>query len=84
MAGGALHPATRAHTYRQKTQRSFAAEFLSPFEAVDEMLANDYSIERQQEVAEHFDVSPMTIDTLLKNHGWIECEEWDFELAAIP
>jgi hypothetical protein len=83
VAGGALHPATRTHTYRQKAQRSFAAELLSPFEAVDEMLAGDYSIERQQEVAEYFDVSPMTIDTLLKNHGRVEREEWDFDQAAI-
>ena len=83
-AGGALHPATRAYTYRQKAQRSFAAELLSPFEAVDEMLAGDYSLERQQDVAEHFDVSPMTIDTLLKNHGRLEREGFDadFEVAA--
>ncbi|MBC7101955.1 MAG: hypothetical protein H5U13_01835 [Parvibaculum sp.] len=79
---GALHPATRAYTYRQKAQRSFAAEFLSPFEAVDEMLAGDYSTERQQEVAESFDVSPMTIDTLLKNHGKIEREGSDFEFVT--
>lgn len=78
-SGGALHPATRANTYRQKAQRSFAAELLSPFEAVDEMLAGDYSLERQQDVAEHFDVSPMTIDTLLKNHGRIEREGFDAE-----
>lgn len=83
-ASGALHPATRAYTYRQKAQRSFAAELLSPFEAMDEMLAGDYSLERQQDVAEHFDVSPMTIDTLLKNHGRLEREgsESDFEVAA--
>jgi hypothetical protein len=83
VTGGALHPATRAHTYRQKAQRSFAAELLSPFEAVEEMLANDYSIERQQEVAEYFNVSPMTIDTLLKNHGRMERDEWDIEPAAV-
>lgn len=40
-----LFPATRAHTYRQKMQRSFAAEFLSPFKSVDEMLSGDYSME---------------------------------------
>ena len=42
VSGGALHPATRTYTYRQKAQRSFAAELLSPFEAVDDMLAGDY------------------------------------------
>jgi hypothetical protein len=76
---GALYPATRAYTYRQKAQRSFAAEFLSPFEKVDEMLGGDYSEERQQDIAEYFEVSPMTINTLLKNHGRIEREVSDFE-----
>ena len=77
-----LIPATRSYTYRQKLQRSFAAEFLSPFEAVDEMLAGDYSTECQQEVAEHFDVSPMTVRTLLVNHKRIERDTLDFDTAA--
>lgn len=79
---GALHPATRAYTYRQKAQRSFAAELLSPFEAVDEMLNGDYSPESQQDVADYFMVSPMTIDTLLKNHGRIERGDPDEEYDA--
>jgi len=53
-AGGGLHPATRAATYRQKAQRSFAAEFLSPFDVVDDMLGGDYSVENQEEVADRF------------------------------
>jgi hypothetical protein len=77
-----LFPATRSYTYRQKMQRSFAAEFLSPFEAVEEMLGGDYSMENQQEVAEHFIVSPMTIRTLLVNHKKIERDGFDFEIAA--
>ncbi len=68
-ADGLLHPATRAYTYRQKAQRAFAAELLSPFEAVQAMLAEDYSQEQQHEVAEYFQVSPLTIDTMLRNHG---------------
>jgi hypothetical protein len=79
---GRLFPATRSYTYRQKLQRSFAAEFLSPFETVDDMLAGDYSMENQQEIAEHFDVSPMTIRTLLVNHRRIERDGLDFEIAA--
>jgi hypothetical protein len=81
---GGLHPATRAYTYRQKAQRSFAAELLSPFEAVDGMMAADYSEERQQDVAEYFDVSPMTINTLLKNHGRLprEAAEQDFDVGV--
>jgi hypothetical protein len=77
-----LVPATRSYTYRQKLQRAFAAEFLSPFETVEEMLAGDYSMESQQEVAEHFDVSPMTIRTLLVNHKRLERDGLDFEIAA--
>jgi hypothetical protein len=57
---GRLFAATRSHTYRQKMQRSFAAESLAPFGAVDEMLADDYSMENQQEAAEHFMVSELT------------------------
>ena len=63
-----LLPATRASTYRQKMQRAFAAELLSPFSAVDDMMGGDFSEEKQIEVAEHFNVSPMTIQTLLVNH----------------
>ncbi|MEO3434199.1 hypothetical protein [Inquilinus sp. CAU 1745] len=82
--GNRLFPATRSHTYRQKMQRAFAAEFLSPFEAVDEMLADDYSTENQRDVAEHFQVSEMTIQRLLVNHNRLEREELeeDFEVAA--
>jgi hypothetical protein len=79
---GKFFPATRAYTYRQKMQRSFAAEFLSPFEAVDEMLAGDYSMENQLDVAEYFEVSPLTIRTLLINHGRLEHEDLNEELEA--
>lgn len=84
ISGGALHPATRASTYRQKAQRSFAAELLSPFDAVDRMLAGDYSAKKQHDVAEHFNVSEKTIEALLKNHGKIERDgwDWDFEPAT--
>ena len=76
---GKLFPATRAYTYRQKMQRSFAAEFLSPFEAIDDMMEGDYSLENQQDTAEHFNVSPLTIRTLLVNHQRIEREQLDEE-----
>ncbi len=69
---GALHPATHAYTYRQKAQRAFAAELLAPFEAVEEMLHGDYYEDRQLDAADYFSVSPMVINTLLKNHGRIE------------
>jgi hypothetical protein len=78
--GGALFPATRAYTYRQKMQRSFAAEFLSPFETVDDMLGGDYSPESQIDAAAHFLVSERTISTLLLNHGRLEREDFDGDL----
>lgn len=81
-SNGALHPATRASTYRQKAQRAFSAELLSPFEAVDGMLAGDYSAENQEEVAGHFQVSELTIATLLKNHGRIPRDDVDYDFDA--
>ncbi len=79
---GKLFLATRAYTYRQKMQRSFAAELLSPFQALDEMLARDYSVENQQDAASHFRVSDLTIRTLLVNHHRIERQELDEEFEA--
>lgn len=70
-----LYPATRSYSYRQKMQRAFAAELLSPFASVDEMLGGDYSEERQREVAAHFKVSPMTIQAQLVNNGRIRLED---------
>ncbi len=70
-----LLPATRASSYRQKAQRAFAAELLSPFAFVEDMLHGDYSEEKQNEVAGHFDVSPMTIQTQLVNHRRISLDD---------
>ncbi len=70
-----LSPATRSFSYRQKMQRAFAAELLSPFGAVDEMLSGDYSEERQRQVATYFKVSPMTVQSQLVNHGRICLED---------
>ena len=61
-------PATRSYSYRQKAQRAFAAELLSPWETVHAMLGNDHSPENQERVAEYFEVSPLTIGTLLINN----------------
>ena len=69
-----LSPATRSYSYRQKAQRAFAAELLSPWPAVKEMLGNDYSEENQEQVADHFSVSPRIISTLLMNNGDIDSE----------
>ncbi len=72
---GKFAPATRAYTYRQKMQRSFAAEFLSPFTALDDMLSGDFSDEAIESAAHHFNVSPLSVRTSLANHGRIERED---------
>lgn len=80
-----LLPATRSTTYRQKAQRAFAAELLSPFAQVLGMLDGDFSAESQQEVAEHFKVSELTIRTQLVNHRILdrdELESEEFSIAA--
>ena len=66
-----LSPATRSHSYRQKAQRSFAAELLSPWPTVRDMLGDDLSQENQEQVADHFGVSPVAIGTLLVNNDRI-------------
>ena len=76
-----LLPATGSYSYRQKAQRAFAAELLSPWNAVKAMLNNDYSPENREQVADHFIVSPMTIGTQMVNHGvasQYRFEEWQF------
>ena len=70
-----IFPATRSYSYRQKMQRAFAAELLSPFAAIDEIAAGDYSEEKQNEIATHFKVSPMTIQAQLVNNGRLRLEE---------
>lgn len=69
-----LLPATRAYTFRQKAQRRFAAELLSPFEVVEPMLDEDFSEDSIERVASHFDVSTRTITTLLVNNGRLDRE----------
>lgn len=79
---GALFPATKAYTYRQKVQRAFAAELLAPFEEMVNMLQSDYSDENLHDVGEHFGVSDMTIRTQLVNHRILEREDLDPEVFA--
>ncbi len=70
-----LYPATISYSYRQKMQRAFAAEFLCPFQAVETMVGNDLSEEKQDEVARHFRVSPMTVRTQLVNNNLLHLED---------
>lgn len=84
-AEGRLFPATRAYTYRQKLQRSFAAELLCPFEALKDMLGDDCSNEAIEDAAEHYEVSERTVRTLLVNHDLLDRDDIDgeFEAAAV-
>ncbi|MDX1984078.1 MAG: hypothetical protein SFV51_27635 [Bryobacteraceae bacterium] len=61
-------PATDAKTARQKIQRAFAAEFLCPIAALDAFLNHEYSPESIERAAEHFDVSPLAVESHLANH----------------
>jgi hypothetical protein len=79
-----LLPATRSATYRQKVQRSFAAEFLAPFDEVIARLDGEYdSYDSRKEVADHFEVSELTIRTALLNHHRLGQADLnaDFDLA---
>ena len=66
--GEPLSPATRSYSYRQKAQRAFAAELLSPWQSVQDMLGNDDSDENVEQVAGHFGVSDWTVRTQIINH----------------
>ena len=63
------------------------AELLSPFEAVEDIMGGDYSDEQQEEVAERFSVSPLTIRTMLVNHRKLEWDDIandaDFEAGMV-
>ena len=74
-----LHPATGTYTYRQKMQRAFAGEFLSPIGSLLCFMNDDFSDEKQQDAAEHFNVSPLTVATLLVNNGHLDREESELQ-----
>jgi len=82
MPGTSCNLATSAHTYRQKLQRSFAAEFLCPFDALLDELKGDYSTEAQTEVAGIFSVSERTVVTLLVNNNILDRDEMFDDEAA--
>ena len=73
--GERLLPATDARNYRQKAQRAFAAELLSPIAALDDFLGGDYSYDNQCEVADRFNVGERAIRTQLVNRRRIARED---------
>ena len=62
-----LQPVTSTHTYRQKIQRSFAAELLCPSDALSPLITGDSSEEAIEEVAARYRVSPMLVTRRLEN-----------------
>ncbi len=78
--GGRLFPATRAYTYRQKLQRSFAAEFLCPSQALVVFLSGDFSGEAIDDAAAHFNLSQLAVRTLLVNHKLLDGEDLEEDL----
>lgn len=62
-------PTTDTKMIRQKWQRSFAAEFLCPIDALTERLDNDFTDGSIEEAAEYFSVSEKTVTSQLVNHN---------------
>jgi hypothetical protein len=68
-----LRPATGAQTVRQKFQRAFATEFLCPFDALQDKLGTETPGDDDiMDSAEHFEVSPLLVRTVLVNKGVLE------------
>ena len=62
---------TDLRTSRQKYQRAFAAEFLSPLSGVREFIGSDFSESMLEDAAAYFDVSTRTVESMLVNNGMI-------------
>jgi hypothetical protein len=76
---------TDLSTSRQKYQRAFAAEFLCPITALQEFLQHDYSESAIDDAAETFQVSPITVNTLLVNNHLIPSSfVVDYTEARLP
>ncbi len=77
-----LLAATDAKTARQRFQRSFAREFLCPFNGLMEILGDEPLTDAKiEEAAEYYGVSPLAVTTTLVDKGRIdrsELEPWDW------
>lgn len=67
-------PVTDTRTARQKMQRAFAAEFLSPIDALQQHLGGDFSNEAIEDVADEFGVSSLAVRSHLANNDLIPYE----------
>jgi hypothetical protein len=59
---------TKGHDWPQATSRAFAAELLAPARALSRRLSGGADWERQDELAEEFQVSSMVIAHQIENH----------------
>jgi hypothetical protein len=76
-SGGTEHwlPITDADSARQKFQRSFAAEFLAPIDAVVDRLGGVFADDAIERVADEFQISPLAVRSSLANHGFVSPDE---------
>jgi len=70
-AEGQWLTSTDLSTARQKYQRAFAAEFLCPISVLEDYLTGDFSESAIEDATEYFQVSKETVNSLLKNNGFI-------------
>jgi hypothetical protein len=64
-----LLPVTKAKTARQQFQKAFAQEFLCPSQELIAFMDDDFSDERLDDAASHFNVSSLVVKTTLVNKG---------------
>ncbi len=72
---------TDLSTNRQKYQRAFAAEFLCPIEKLQGFLDDDFSDDNLEDAADHFEISPATVTSLLANNNLLYRE---FGASGLP
>ena len=63
-----LSPATSSYTYRQKAQRSFAAELLCPWHAIEDDFEEGFDDTDIERVAAQFQVSERVVENVLDNN----------------
>ncbi len=81
---GSWLPCTDAATARQKFQRAFAQEFLCPYnDLIEWMDTTSPDEETMEAAAEHFEVSPLLINTVMVNHGHIPQSELEAFQQAV-
>lgn len=63
-----LSPATASYSYRQKAQRSFAAELLCPWQAIEDDFEAGFDDADIERVAAQFQVSERVVENVLDNN----------------